>query len=228
MLTLRRAADRQHDRRRTREAWLTFPGLGPLELLEESRLAAGGGPPRRVDHQAEVITYVREGALAYVDSTGRHGILRAGEFQRMTVGPGLRLGLASASRPDGVHVFQLWLRQVGGGVEPAHEQKRFSAAERRGGLCVVASSDARRGSLRVHPDAVVLSALLDPGQHVVHALGRERSAWLHVLDGEVAVDDLRLGAGDSAGVAGVAALSFTARRATEVLLVELGRASPPS
>ena len=97
-----------------------------------------------------------------------------------------------------------------------------SAAQRRGGLCVVASSDARRGSLRIHQDALVFSALLDPGQHVVHELSQGRSAWLHLVQGEVALGDLILTTGDGAGVSAAPAVSFTAREPTEVLMLDVG------
>jgi len=70
--------------------------------------------------------------------------------------------------------------------------KRFSAAERRDGLCVVASPDGRKGSLRIHQDALVYSAMLDPGQHVVHELSPGRKAWLHVVQGEITLGDLVL------------------------------------
>jgi quercetin 2,3-dioxygenase len=119
-------------------------------------------------------------------------------------------------------VFQLALRHAGADLAPGHEQKRFSAGDRRGGLCAVASPDARGGSLLLHGDAVIFSALLDPGQHVVHALADGRRAWLHLVAGEVTVGNVVLTDGDGAGVEGVRAASFTARRAIEVLLVELG------
>ena len=51
MITLRRAAERHHDRRRKHEVWLTFDpqdrtdpladGFGALEILDEDRLSAG-------------------------------------------------------------------------------------------------------------------------------------------------------------------------------------------
>ena len=111
---------------------------------------------------------------------------------------------------------------------PGHEQKRFSAADRRGALCVVASPDARRGSLRVHQDALLYSAMLSPGKHVVHELGQGRCAWLHLVEGEVTLGDVVLSTGDGAGVTAERAVSLTARVETEILLVDLGDDRPGS
>ena len=111
---------------------------------------------------------------------GRSGVIHAGEFQRMTSGGGVRHSETNASRTAWAHVFQIGLYPSQAGFEPGHEQKRFSSAERRGLLCIVASPDARKGSLRVHQDARMYSALLDPGQHLVHELAQEESEVLLV------------------------------------------------
>jgi hypothetical protein len=233
MITLRRAKDRRHERRRKQESWLTFdPRDGPdpldlafgcLEILGEHRLPPGA----RVAHprqDAEIVTYVREGALTYADSMGRSGVIHTGEFQHMTARRDVRHRETNVSRNDWAHVFQIWLRPSEAGLVPAQEQKRFSAAERRGVLRVVASPDGRRASLRIRQDAVLCSAMLDRGQHVVHELGAGRSAWLHVVKGEVTLGDVVVGTGDGAGLSGERAVSLTARTETELLLVDLGEA----
>lgn len=232
MIELRKGSERQHERRRNQEAWLTpgpldraersGGGPGPLERLSEDRLPPGVSLPRRSPHDAEIITYVREGTLAYEDSTGRSGMILAGEFHRMTGAEGVRHSERNASRSEWAHVFQICLRSAGSGVMPGHEQRRFSAAERRGRLRVVASSDARGGSLRIHRDVVVGSAILFPGQHLVHELPPGRSAWLHVVMGEVALGDVLLAMGDGVGVTAQPAVSLTARWESEILLVEVG------
>jgi hypothetical protein len=51
--------------------------------------------------------------------------------------------------------------------------------------------------MRLHQDALIYSALLDSGQHVAHELSRGRCAWLHVIRGELTLDDLILTKGRS-------------------------------
>jgi quercetin 2,3-dioxygenase len=231
MITLRRAEERHHDRSREQEVRPTFSphdgaspfgdGFGTLEVLDESRLPPGGGIARRPRRDAEIVTFVREGTLAWEDSMDGSGLVQAGEFRRMTAGRGIRHRETNASRTDWAHVFQVWLRPAQPDLEPSHEQKRFSAAERRGRLCVVGSPDGRRGSLRIHQDALLYSALLEPGTHVVHELAPGRSAWLHLVEGEVTLGDLVLTTGDGAGVRGEHAVSLTAEESTEILLLDL-------
>jgi len=231
MMVVRRAKERSHQRRRKQELWLTFDalaqadqlphGFSSLQLLNESRLPPGGGSPTGAQRDAEIITYVREGSLTYDDSLGRSGVIHAGEFQSMTAGRGARFTETNASKTDWAHFFQLWLRSPDAGAQPVHEQKRFSAAERRGRLCLVASSDARMGSLHLREDVLVYSALLERGHHVAHDLALGRAAWLHVVAGQVTLGDAALFAGDGAGISGERPVSFTAREETEILLLDL-------
>jgi len=225
--------EREHDGSRKHEAWLTFSmanqandGFGSLETLNEWRMGPGAGVPRHRHHDVEIVSYVREGALAYEDAMGCSGVVQAGEFQRMTAGSGMRHNETNASRSDGAQVFQMGLRSWEAGLDPGYEQKRFSAAERRHGLCIVASPDSRRGSLRIHQDALIYSAMLDPGQHVVHELSPGRMAWLHLVQGEAALGDVILTTGDGAGLKGERAVSLTAREETEILLLDLGVEQP--
>jgi redox-sensitive bicupin YhaK (pirin superfamily) len=234
MITVRRNSERQYDRRRKQEGWRTFDaqersdpladGFGTMEILNEALLApsASVGHPH---HDAEIVTYVREGALAYEDSMGRSGVIHGGEFHHMTAGRGIRHTETNASGVDSAHVFQIWVRPSETGLASSHQQKRFSAADRRGVLCLVASPNAHRGSLRIHQDALMYSAMLDRGQHVVHELTQGRMAWLHLVHGQATLGDIILSKGDGAGIVSQRAVSFTAQEATEVLLFDL--AGPP-
>lgn len=232
MLTLRRATERHRDRRPDRDAWLTFfpqdrlsplaSGFGALQSFDEDRLAPGASVPTHAPGAAEIITYVRAGALAHDDPAGSSGLIQAGEFQRTSIGPGKRTADKNASPTGWAHAFQIWLRPAHVEWTPGREQKRFSAAERRGVLCAVASPDARGGSLRLHQDAFVHSAILAPGTHVAHGLGEGRMAWVHVVEGEITLGEVVLSTGDGAGLAGERSVSLTAREETELLLVDLG------
>jgi len=237
MITLRRGEERKHLRRRQREAWLTFApqdqstllaaGFGPLTVFEEGRLPPQTTHRKPVPEEAEIITYVREGTLAYEDSTGRSGLLVAGEFQRMTAGGGIRYGETNTSPTEWAHVFQLWLRPSVVGLEPGHEQRLFSIAERRGLLRVVASRDGQDGSLLIHQDALLFSTILDRGQHVVHELSEGRCAWIHIVQGTARCGALTMGTGDGAGIEAEPGMSLTASEETEVLLLDVGKTASP-
>jgi quercetin 2,3-dioxygenase len=225
MITPLRASERFHMGCRGRAAWLTFDpsdGCTEIENLTECRLAPRGGLPHVSVRDVEILTYVYEGALGFESSLGGSGVVQAGEFQHLTAGRGIHYSQVNQSRTDIVRFFQIWLRSWQLGLQHEHEQRRFTAGQRRGGLCVVASHDGRGGSLHINQDAQIYSALLAPGSHVVHELAPARREWLHVVQGEVALDDTILTTGDGAGVTGQRAISFMAREESEILLIDLG------
>lgn len=237
MITLRRSTERQHVRRGKQELWLSFtpPGeldrsdqeLGVLAAFDEIRFPPGSGSSSAPRADAEIVTYVYRGALAQEDSTGAAAVLHTGEFQRMTAGSSGRQKETNASRSDWAHVFRIALHATEVGLGCAREQKRFAAAQRRNVLCAVASPDGRHGSLRILQDALVYSSVLDSGHHLIHALLPGRSAWLHVICGEVTLHDIILSPGDGAGVTVEPAVSLTAQTSAEILLVDLGRRPMP-
>lgn len=231
MISLRRAEARHHDPDRRSKVWRTFDprdradrladGFGTIEAIDENRLPPRGGVPGYAAELAEIVTYVREGTIVYEDAMGRSGTIQAGEFQRIIAALGTRHSEANASRASWAHVFQIRLRRTAVALEPGREQRRFSVAERRGGLWLIASPYARSGSLHLHHDTWIYSAVLEPGQHVAHKLTPGRAAWLHIVQGEITFGDLVLTTGDGAGITAERSVSLTARENTEILLLDV-------
>jgi redox-sensitive bicupin YhaK (pirin superfamily) len=238
MIVIRRAAERRHVKNGKKESWLTFfpgepPGplagaFGLLTAFDEFRLPPNEAAAPRPTGDAEVVVYVYRGALAQEDSNGGSGVVRAGEFQCLTTGSSVRHVETNTSWTDWAHVFRISLLASEVGLECAHEQRRFAAAQRRNALCVVASRDGRKGSLRLRQEALVCSSILDPGHHLVHELKPRHSAWLHLIHGEAQFGDLVLTAGDGAGTTDEPAVSLTVQEKSEILLIDLGPTSGPT
>jgi redox-sensitive bicupin YhaK (pirin superfamily) len=196
-------------------------GWGALAQLSESRLAPNATLSLTVAHAAERIRYVREGSLMYEYAAGGAALLHAGEFQHATCAADVRQRERNPARDATAQIFSLWFERGAAELDPPLAQKRFSTAERRGRLCIIAAQDGRAGALLLQQDVAVYSALLERGQHLVHALARRRSAWLHVVQGRVQVGALSLRTGDAVGVTSERSLSFTAGPALEILLIDV-------
>lgn len=231
MITVRRNHERHRQTIRGQTVWLTFfprdqadlraDNFGALTSLSESRLRPGASAPRHLHHKTEILTYVREGALVYEDSADRIGWIEAGEFQCTTAAQTIRRREKNASLKYPAQVFQIWLSLPRAKLEPNQEQKRFGTGQRRGRLCLVASPDARSGSLRVHHDAFVYSALLNSGQHLVHEMEPGRCSWLHMVTGEAKLGEVLLSNGDGAAITSERAVSLTAQEEAEILLLDV-------
>ncbi len=225
-----RSGQSRGEQAKLNERWSTFfphhngeeePGKpGIFESLGEGRVAPNTDP-RRDREVGEVVTYVLEGSLVYRDSAARHEVIRAGEFHRTTLGPGFRYSETNESTNHWAHIFQIWFAPKAAS-QPGHETKRFGSAERRHGLCLVASPDGRNGSLTVQQDGFLYSALMPEGRQMVHPLLPHRTACLHVVQGVVRVTGgLVVRTGDVAVLTAEPVVSFFAEERSEVLLLDL-------
>ena len=227
MTILRRANERFHELSREAETWNTFhqaermpEGFGTLASLSEERIGPGCALELG-EEEREVLVYLRDGILAHAEETGRAGIIESGDFLRAATGPGRRHYEINPSQERWAHLFRISLRPLQGEEPRAHEQKRFCTGDRRGRECVVASRDGRSGSLRIRQDALLFSTILETGQHLVHALAPGRCVWLHIVDGEVTLNDTALRTGDGVGIITARAVSVTARASTELLILDM-------
>src|SRR5213079_3766624 len=156
-----------------------------LRVMNDDRVAGGGGFPKHPHRDMEIVTYVLEGALAHKDSMGNGSIIYPGDGQCMSAGTGVRHSEANPSKSDPAHLLQIWILPEHRGIEPGYEQKEFPAEEKRGKLRLIASPDGKDDSVTIHQDAKLYVSLLKPGEHVQHELPNDRYGWLQVAKGTV-------------------------------------------
>lgn len=196
-------------------------GFRALRVINEDRVAAGGGFPRHGHRDMEIISYVLEGALAHEDTTGTSAVIRPGDVQRMSAGTGVSHSEMNASKSDPVHFLQIWIIPDRAGHAPSYEQKAFSTDERQGKLRLVASSDGRDGSITIHQDATLSAGLFAPGEAATHVIGPKRYAWVQVARGAIEVNGEKLVAGDALSAEGAGELTIKGAEDAEVLVFDL-------
>ena len=197
-------------------------GFGPLRVINEDRVQPGQGFGTHGHRDMEIISYVLEGALAHKDSMGNGSVIRPGDVQRMSAGKGVRHSEYNASDRDLVHFLQIWIEPSESGVEPSYEDKHFDEASTRGKLRLIASSDGREGSVRLHQDADLYAALVDGDEKVNFGPRPDRRIYVHVVRGEAQVNGQPLQAGDAMKLSGADnEVRIENGRGSEVLLFDL-------
>ena len=173
-------------------------GWGNLRVINEDRIAPGKGFGTHGHRDMEIVSYVMSGALAHKDSMGNVQTIQPGEVQRMSAGRGVQHSEYNHAPDDTTHFLQIWLLPNAQGIEPGYEQKTFGAAEKQGHLRLVASPDGAQGSVTLHADARMYAGLFETGQTANLALAAQRKAYVFLVRGELAVNGLKLNAGDAA------------------------------
>ncbi|HEY0372318.1 MAG TPA: pirin family protein [Thermoanaerobaculia bacterium] len=230
MITIRRADERGHADHGWLDTYHTFSfadyydpsnmGFRALRVINEDRVRGGRGFGTHGHRDMEIISYVLEGALGHRDSMGTDGVIRPGEVQRMSAGSGVMHSEMNASDKELVHFLQIWILPENNGITPGYEQKLFPDDEKRGKLRVVASPDAREGSVTIHQDVTLYTALLDDGQSVTHDFAPDRYGWVQIARGEAEVNGQLLKAGDGAAIEKESRVTISGTGA-EVLLFDL-------
>jgi redox-sensitive bicupin YhaK (pirin superfamily) len=231
MLTIRKAEDRGF----AEHGWLrshhTFSfadyhdprhmGFGPLRVINDDTVAGGGGFPPHNHRDMEIISYVIDGALQHEDNIGNGSVIRPGDVQRMSAGPGVVHSEFNASKSAPVHFLQIWILPERSGLPAGYEQKFFSDDEKRGQLRLVASPDGANGSVRIQQDARIFASLLETGQSVQHTFPSGRKGWIHVVKGAAEINGHSVKAGDGVAIDGEEKVSIRSNDAGEILLFDM-------
>lgn len=231
MITIRRSDDRgaaDHGWLKARHSFSfgeyydpAHMGFRALRVINEDRIAPGGGFPTHPHRDMEIVTYILSGALEHRDSLGNGEVIRAGEVQRMSAGTGIRHSEFNASDSEPVHLLQIWLLPERAGIAPGYEQKALET--RRGDWIEVATPRGAGEALTIHQDAGLYAARLDVGDGLSRDIPAGRHAWVQVARGAVSVNGQALAQGDAAALSDETTLSLSADRGepAEVLVFDL-------
>jgi len=190
-------------------------------VMNDDRVAGGGGFPMHPHADMEIVTYVLEGALQHKDSMGNGSVIKPGDVQYMSAGTGVTHSEFNASKTEPVHLYQIWMFPDRKGHKPTYDQKNFSEAEKRGKLRLLVSPDGRDGSVKIRQDNELYATVLGEGESVRHALKPERHAYVQVARGSVKLNGTELETGDGAAISAEKAVELTGVKDAEVLLFDL-------
>jgi len=196
-------------------------GFGPLLVINEDKVTPAQGFGTHGHRDMEIISYVLEGELAHKDSMGNGSVLKYGDVQRMSAGTGVRHSEFNHSETNGVHFLQIWIQPNVTGIVPSYEEKYFAPESKAGQLRLVASSDGRDGSVLIHQDAAIYATILNGADAVEHTLGQGRTAYVHVIRGNVSVNGVELKGGDALKVTEEQLVTLARAEAAEVLVFDL-------
>ena len=238
MIIVIKSEDRQYSDASDQLTWKTFDeenktdparhSFGVLKILNEEILSPGGGFILHTMKDMVVVTYVREGVIVYKSYKEEPIELETKEFGRNNSEKDTNQYAFNTSESEEAHVFQCGfnLNQCVGapeddGAKPGRVKKLFTHAERQGVLRLIASSDGRLSSLSLKQDVQIYSSFAGKGNHIAYELKPSRTAWLHVVKGQISLNDLQLQTGDGVGFTEESSVSFTSKGPTEILLFDL-------
>ena len=183
-------------------------GFSALRVINDDRVTPGAGFSTHGHRDMEIISYVLDGEIAHKDSEGNIATLPAGEFQLMSAGSGIQHSEFNPSSTNALHFLQIWIQPNVYGQTPGYQQKDFG---RKQGLTLVVSPDGEKGSLTIKQDARLYQLLLEVNTRVELPTNASRKYYVHVIDGELLVNDEIVKPGDGAKLENVESLVMQAQ-----------------
>ena len=196
-------------------------GFEALRVINDDRVAPGGGFPTHPHRDAEIFSYVLDGALAHRDTLGTASTVTAGGVQFMTAGSGVAHSEFNASDAEPVRFLQVWLLPKVQGAPPRYETSQPTPEEKAGRLVPIVTEDGAMGGIATHAPADVYAGTFGDDQSADFVVREGRRAWVQVARGHVTVNGKQLSEGDGLAVLEAGALTLTDGQGAEVLLFDL-------
>jgi quercetin 2,3-dioxygenase len=213
------------------DSWHTFSfsdfydptrmGFRSLRVINDDRIASGGGFGTHAHKDMEILTYVLAGEVAHKDSLGTGSVIRPGDVQIMSAGTGIRHSEFNNSATEPLHLLQIWMLPDRQNITPRYDQRNFPLAEKQGKLRLVGSKDGRDGSVVIHQDLNLYISVLSAGERIEFEVTPNRFAWIQVARGIATLNGELLQAGDGVQINNPELLEMTTESTAEILLFDL-------
>lgn len=199
----------------------THMGFGNLRVINDDLVEGGKGFGQHPHQNAEIFSYVLDGALEHKDSMGNGSVVRAGGVQYMSAGTGVTHSEFNSSQSEPMRFLQVWLLPEVQNTKPAYDTIDLSAADKDGKLKLFLSHDGRGGSMATQADASVYAATLRGDQTITADVAANRKGWVQVADGALSVNGVALSKGDGLAIEGGGTLTFAKVQNAEFLFFDL-------
>jgi redox-sensitive bicupin YhaK (pirin superfamily) len=192
-----------------------------LRVINEDVVIPGAGFGEHGHEEMDIISYVISGALKHGDSMGNSSIIKAGEFQHMYAGTGVRHSEMNASQSEEVHFYQIWIIPERTGSEPTYFQIEVDLDSQKNRFVPFAGPDGEEGQALLRSDTWVYMARVDDGQSVKHDFAPGRAGFLQVVKGMVEIEGHQLSAGDGLQFDDAPSCEISAMSEVELMLFDL-------
>jgi quercetin 2,3-dioxygenase len=196
-------------------------GFRSLRVINEDRVAPGGGFPTHPHRDMEIFSYVLSGSLQHKDSMGNGRVLGPGQVQLMGAGTGVMHSEFNPSSAEPAHFLQIWIQPREKSLPPRYTEWMPASTEERAAKVLLISPDGRANSATIAQDAEVYRVRLAAGETANHELRAGRGAWLQVMRGELRIGDKTIVAGDGVAIEDEASFDIASEKDAEALLFDL-------
>lgn len=194
--------------------------FGPLRVINDDLVQPGKGFPMHKHNDMEIVTIVIEGEIAHEDSEGNKEVIKADEVQRMTAGRGIYHSEFNNSDSKVLRLFQIWIFPNAKELDPSYQQIKYSREKRKNNFLKVVSGIKKEGTIFINQDVDIYLADLDNNFSKEIKIDEGRGLYLHLIDGELAIDGNVLLPGDALKITSENSINISAKADSQLILFD--------
>lgn len=171
-----------------------YMGVGALRVINDDKIDAHNGFATHPHDNMEILTCVLKGAISHKDSMGNEGDIRAGEWQLMSAGTGVRHSEINQGE-EPVHLFQIWIHPNVQNAKPTYQQIERDPQQTPNTWQLIAGPN-ENAPMHIRQNAEVKAAFIQKGQQLA-IKATQKMNYVHVISGQIMIDEQLVQAGDA-------------------------------
>ncbi len=170
--------------------------FGNLRVFNDDVIAPNGGFPEHFHQHMEIVTIILSGEITHTDTLGNSSIIKEGEVQRMSAGPGIKHSEFNRGKKP-LHLYQIWFRPDNHG--PAYYEQK-SVEVKKNTLTTLVSKTGDEGVVAMNACAVIIRGDFQKEKKVHYSIPKARGLFIYVEKGELKIENKVLKEGDQARI----------------------------
>jgi quercetin 2,3-dioxygenase len=199
-------------------------GYRALAAIGEVIMPAGSIVPMHTQSNEDVLSWVPDGVIVFKDASGATSPVDRDHLAVMNTGSGFEHAERAPDSGGTVRMIQVFVRPSAVGLEPAFQHDALPASV-PGEWRVLAGPEDSDAPFHVRNNVHISDLVLPEGERVLLPRREGWDTYVLVYDGEVDIDGVTFGPGESGLVPGAGELAVVASSAARLLAIVIDPAA---
>ena len=195
--------------------------FGALRVLNDDRVAPGGGFQTHPHKNMEIVSIPLKGKLEHGDNKKNSRVITVGDIQVMSAGTGIFHSEMNGSKDEPVEFLQIWIMPRERNTHPRYNDYSIRELERKNELALIVSPDGSTPASLLQ-DTWLSIGKIEAGKKLgYHTHQTHGGVYIFLIEGEIVVDGEVLKRRDGMGIYDTKSFELETLKDSHILLIEV-------
>ena len=195
--------------------------FGALRVLNDDRVAPGGGFQTHPHKNMEIVSIPLKGKLEHGDNKKNSRVITVGDIQVMSAGTGIFHSEMNGSKDEPVEFLQIWIMPRERNTHPRYNDYSIRELERKNELALIISPDGSTPASLLQ-DTWLSIGKIEAGKKLgYHTHQTHGGVYIFLIEGEIVVDGTVMHRRDGMGIYETNSFEFETLEDSQILLIEV-------